>query len=187
MSTPKNLQRDGTWITPDTSENIALSTPVALSSSQVFANAKTPLHVDIADVQVRVQDSIAVDNIAVAGVYMQPPQGDNQPYRVKADGIINGLSGTVMQPCVVIGYGPAAPTGSDDIIDQPYVIPFNQGEYDDVLFLPQLLDTDPNFGRPLFIGIGFMASNTITNLYVIAHLSVQNLGVRPPTMHYAVA
>ena len=101
--------------------------------------------------------------------------------------MISGISGTINNPMLVVGYAPASPTGSDDVIDQPYFIPFNQGEFDDVIIVPKLLDADPNFGRALYIGVVFCPGTTVSSLPAIGHISVQNLGIKPPTMHWAVS
>ena len=185
---PKNIQRDGFWIEPKTADELTWPTFSTVTSPTFNANAKTAVHTDYAQCFARSDMTVGADQIELIGVYMSPPEGDNFPYRVKASmGQLIGGAAAHTQ-CIVIGYGPASPTGSDDAIDEPYIIPFLHGVgFDELITVPALDSGDANFGNPLFFGVGFMAGSAQSGIFTTACLSVQNLGVKPPTMHNAVS
>lgn len=190
MSSPKNIQRDGIYIEPKTADEINWPTAVALNSAAFQANAKTAIHTDYAQAFTRAAATANADEIELIGVYFQEPggtYGERVPYRVIADMVHVGQSGTIDNACVVIGYGPASPTGANDLIDEPYIIPFNQSRFDDLIIVPPLDSGDSNYGNPLFFGVGFMTSNAIAGLTTPAHISVQCLGIKPPTMQNAIS
>lgn len=182
----KNVQRDCTWIEPKTADELTWPTASAPDAATITANAKTATHVDKANAYTRATATIAAGTLEVIGVYMNPPEGDNTPYRVKASVVADGVGKTTTAPMIVIGYGPASPTGSNDSIDEPYLIPFTE-DCDDIFMVPALDSGDGNYGNPLFIGVGMMALSAISGLNVVAHISVQHMGVKPPTMQMAVS
>ena len=182
----KNLQRDGIWIQPKTADELTWSNASAINAATYSANAKTTLHSDKAQAFTRAAMTIAADEVELIGVYFAAPPDDNIPFRVHADMVIVGQSGTLNNGVIVVGYGPASPTGTNDAIDEPYIIPFDQNRFDDVIMLPALDSGDGNYGRPVFFGVGTVSSQAVSGLYCVAHISVQNLGVNPPTMHFMV-
>lgn len=189
MSGPaNNIQRDATWIIPDDTVDLtAWPSATNLNTGQVFANAKTAVHPDVGSCQIRRQMTLAQDQLECVGVYMDPPRGDNTPYRVKANLTMVGMSGTICNGAIVVGYAPASITGSDDIIDNVNIITFDQEPYDDVIMVPPLDSGDSNYGRPLFFGVAHLAGQAATNIYAFAYLSVQNLAIKPPTMQNAIS
>ncbi len=177
---PKNIQRDGRWVHPKTSEDINFSTQQSIYSATPQANGPTAVHVDYAEVHSNILAAVTcpVSNQVIMGVYMDPPVGDNVPFRVKAS-IINYAS-------ILVGYGPASITGTDDPIDEQYYLPFIY-EFDDLIMVPALASGDTNFGKALFIGLCLQPPITITATPQLGQLSVQNLGVKPPTMQNAIS
>ncbi|NNE63030.1 MAG: hypothetical protein HKN34_03005 [Gammaproteobacteria bacterium] len=186
MSAAKNIQRDGYWIQPKTSADLTWPTASNINAATFTVNAKTALHTDSACASSRAGMTVSASQLECIGVYFAAPPDDNIPFRVKADLNVVGQSGTFNNQAVVIGYGPASPTGSDDVIDEPFLIPFDQQRFDDLIVLPPLDSGDANYGRPIFFGVAHLAGQSVTSLFVIASISVQNLGVRPPTMHFMV-
>ena len=184
---PKNISRDATWIEPKTADDLTWPTQTAQNSATVTVNAKTAVHTDKANATCRAAMTVSSQFLECIGVYMQAPVGDNVPYRVKADLVVVGQSGTFNNQAVVVGYGPASPTGTNDTIDEPYFITFDQQRFDDLIIVPALDSGDPNYGRPLFVGVAHLAGQAVSGLYCFAHVSVQNLGVKPPTMQNAVS
>lgn len=184
---PKNIQRDCIWVELKTADELTFGNPSNINAATYIANAKSAVHSDKANAFTRAMVTMAIDQIELIGVYLEPPDQDNTPYRVFADLVINAQSGTIDNACVVVGYGPATPTGVNDVIDEPYILPFNQNRFDDCIMVPPLLSTDPNYGRPLFFGVGPLASNAIAGLFTVAHISVQRLAVSAPQMIYSVA
>ena len=189
MSGPAiNVQRDGFWIEPKTADELSWPTATAVTAATYKANAKTAVHVDKAQAFARSDMTLSADQIELIGIYMTPPVGDNVPFRVKASmGQLIGGAAAHTQ-CIVVGYGPASLTGSDDEIDEPYIIPFLHGVgFDELVIVPALDSGDGNYGNPLFFGVGFLAGSAQAGIWTTACISVQNLGVKPPTMQNAVS
>ena len=186
MSAAKNIQRDGYWIQPKTADELTWPNASAINASTFSANAKVTLHSDSAQAMCRAAMTVNSGELETVGVYFAAPPDDNIPFRVKADLNVVGQSGTFNNQAIVIGYGPAAPTGLNDTIDEPYLIPFDQQRFDDVIMLPALDSGDPNYGRPVFFGVAHCAGQNVSGLFCVASISVQNLGVNPPTMHFMV-
>jgi hypothetical protein len=184
MSAPKNIQRDGIWTDPRSTKLIWPAESAAVPAS-ISVNAKTSVHTDAAEVCIEDTDSITGGTQVGAGIYINPPVGDNTPYRVKASLRIN-QSATDFSTYIVIGYGPVSPTGSADAIVIPLRTPFKDS-IDELFMVPALDSGDAYFGRPLFVGISLETGTTITNKRIVAHLSVQSLGISPPTMQNAVS
>lgn len=183
---PKNIQRDGTWIEPKTADDLSWPNASTITAATYTANAKSTVFVDKANAHARANMTLSAGQLELIGVYLLAPDGDNVPYRVKADLCVVGQSGTFNNQAVIVGYGPASPTGTNDTIDEPYIITFDQQRFDDLIMVPALDSGDPNYGRPLFFGVAHLAGQAVAGLEVCAHISVQNLAVKPPTMLNAV-
>ena len=186
MSSPKNIQRDGTYVIPKTTDQLtwpASSDPMA---DTVTVNAKAAVHSDFAEAHARSAVTIAVDQMEIIGVYIEEPRDDRVPYRIKASALISGQTFTLSGACIVIGYAPASPTGAGDTIDEPVMLPFRDN-FDDLVIVENLASGDPNYDRALFIGVGIIAETAVTALNAFANISVQRLAVKPPTMQYSVA
>ena len=188
MSAPKNIQRDGLWTKPDSSEDLSFGASVLVSAAPQV-NSDGAVHVDYAQahsIRTATFTTSGVDHCRCMGVLMQPPDGDNTPYRVKASAHIQSLADYSEWHAIVVGYAPASPTGSNDQVAQSYWIPFKK-HFDDLIMVPALDSGDPNFGRALVIAVAMCPGPAITNYTAQAQLSVQNLGIKPPTMQNAVS
>lgn len=176
---PVNIQRDGIWTNPKTTADISWSTATAISTSPPLMNGDAVTYTDKA--QAQAVHSVATVNAGTGsaiGVLMDPPQGENWPYRVQAS--------CRYEASILIGYAPATPDGNDDIIEDEYYIPFERN-FDGLIFVPALSSGDTYFGRALAIGVEVQPKSNVAALPILAHISVQNLGLKPPTMQYAVS
>ena len=189
MSSPKNIQRDCHFVQPLTSGRVVFSTAVAIGSPTANMNSSGSASVDFASEQAN-QDStksIATNSLSCIGVLMNPPDADRVPYRVKARAIAWDVS---IRFAIVVGYAPASPSGSDDTIDEVVYLPFpfDGNEFDECLIIEALDSGDGNYGRAVAIGIAAInVGGSTVNDYLVGHISVQNLSVRPPTMAQAIA
>ena len=168
-----NLQRDQfhvnstgddaeiTWPTEGSFGNsLAADTLVTVQSSYAFVRSEKASCV------------VTATNARTIGVYLKEPVTDDTPYRVKAH-----FQGDIGTTYVTVGYGPTAPTGAADVIE--HVIAFPVGaEFDEVIKMPVLDDTHPDFGKPLFFGLT-VAENSATTPCV-GVLSVQNMSTASP-------
>jgi len=178
-----NVQRDFTLTVPG---QTAIALPAgAINTDPLPVNADPVVYDDIASLNlVNGGDiSLAANYITGAACYLLAPLGDRTPYRVKAS---IAITDTDTKTFIVVGYAPASITGAGDLIDEPVLIPFI-GQYDDLVLIPAVEDTDPNYGRALAVGIVVYAGAVLSNEAVQGHLSVQRLGTKPPTMHNAVS
>ena len=108
------------------------------------------------------------------GLMMKPPIVDDTPYRVKAT-----WHASTQQQYLIIGYAPAAPTGSGDLITQIVAKPIQRcNEVDEVFLIKGLAEGDPDFGKPMAFAIAF-ASTTSGDLGEMT-ISVQNLAQTAP-------
>ena len=187
MSAPKNIQRDCIFVQPLTSALLSLSsTGVAVGAAAFNMNSSGSENVDKATAQIDSTStySITADTAKSIGVLMMPPEGDRVPYRIKAS-ISCGVPDLLAY--IGIGYAPASPTGSGDSIDEPIWLPFDT-MFDDTVIVEALDSGDGNYGRALAIALIAGADATgISAESIVGHLSVQNLGVKPPTMQNAVS
>lgn len=184
---PKNIQRDGTWTVPKTSLDEAFAAEVALNLTLYKTSGPAAVAVDQASVQsqANILTVITIANRRSLGIFMTAPEGDNVPFRIKAGAHAPGLDIHEVNFAIVIGYGPASITGSNDIIEDVYYLPFRD-TFDDLVMVPALVSGDTYFGRALSISIAAQAGAAVNN-HIAAYLSVQNLGVKPPTMQNAVS
>lgn len=181
--TPVNIQRDGTFIDL-AAARIDMSSASLITSGTDFANSDGAVHADFASASHNYAQSVTVvsGSIATFGVFMKQPVRDRQPYRIKMGGTLVTNQGTEAL-VAVIGYGPASLTGTDDTIALSHYFPFITS-IDEMVIIEAQLEGDTYFGRPLFIGIGISDVNAGT---LFADMSVQNLGVKPPTMQNAIS
>lgn len=179
---PKNIQRDAIWVSPETTK-IGWSITYPLTNVQYAMNASAIVAVDQASViSATAAQALAIGLTTAVGIYIQAPFGDNQPYRVKASIGISGKNDFEYTGLIIIGYAPAVPTGSDDLIDAPTVINF-KNTFDELV----MVDVPITFaGRALAIAVAPLISTTLATT-TLAQLSVQNLGVKPPTMRNAIS
>jgi len=185
MSAPKNIQRDGIFLTLDESAGIIPALQSLLTANTATANAAAAVNVEYGEMQIaNTAVSISAANQKVAGLYIDQPSKDRQPYRVKASLNIIGIDNNVTDAAIVVGYAPASITGSNDTIDEPNYIPFEHN-FDDLIVVaaPTVSYED----RALFVGIAIQSKGGITTEQIRGHLSVQNLGTKPPTMQNAVS
>lgn len=188
MGSAKNIQRDAIWINPDSSDDRGWSNNSLLSAQQFLCSGDPTVKYDYACVQTNpvVQVSVTVANQKAVGVFMQQPIGDNTPYRIHAACNVSGVARTNTNTCIGIGYGPATLTGASDTIVDPYYLPFYE-TFDGLVMIPSLPAGDPLEDRALCFAICLRGGFAIQSEYVTAHISVQRLSVKPPTMHNAVA
>jgi hypothetical protein len=122
------------------------------------------------------ENNMNTNQWAGSGLLMQPPGVDATPYRIKLhyhcrDAVI----------FFVIGYGPVAPTGTDDQIQQciQYPIGINgAGIFDEVVLVPGTAPDPELQDNPIFFGIALSDSDNNTKLEYA--LSVQNLARTAP-------
>ena len=116
-------------------------------------------------------------------VYIDPPVGDRVPYRVKAHA--SGADSAVSF-MIAVGYAPASITGTDDIISEPLYLPFHKS-IDQLIVVEEEESGDTYEGRALCFAVIAQADNAGIGDYIRAHISVQNMAVKPPTMQNAVS
>lgn len=179
---PRNIRRDAIWTNPRTSDDVLFGTESLLSDTSPLANSSGQVNARYGCVQSDVSSNVSITAARreIIGVLMNAPVADTTPYRIHASSSIDGSSATVHASSIIIGYAPASPTGTDDIIEDIYRIPFRTISFDNVVMVPALESGDTYFGRALFIGISIDATVAIVNVNVQAHISVQNLGVGAP-------
>ena len=127
-------------------------------------------------------NSTTKDRWRGAGVLIAPPIVDDTPYRVKAY-----ASGDHAYFYVFVGYAPLSSNGNSDVITKLNSWPiskYNDGSneggfayFDEVIKVPGVADGDPEFGKPIAIGVA------ITNLAgsdAAYSISVQNLAKTAP-------
>lgn len=185
MSAPKNIQRDAQFIFPDATRDIGWSADWPVTNPTGRANSDALVQEDFATVHSAHNTAIAIaaNNTQGVGVNIRQPIGDRTAYRIKARA--QNSQGSFMCTSLCIGYALATPTGTNDIIDQPIFLPFDKN-FDDLVIIEALSDGDTFYGRALTVAIVIHGGLGFTH-YINAHLSVQNLGIKPPTMQYAVS
>lgn len=185
---PKNIQRDGLWSKPETALDLAWSTQDNSTATTQRMNSSGSVVMDKGNAHAEYQTVLAIttDYRRSIGVLIQQPEKDNHPYRVLASGNINGFDKNLNGFAIMVGYAPLSPTGSDDVIEDPYFIPFAE-EFDGLIQVPHLVAGDTYFGRALAIGLVAIAGETVSAAHIYGQISVQNLGVKPPTMQNAVS
>ncbi len=180
---PKNIQRDGIWLSPETARQTwsitypITNTTYAMNSDALVATDQASVISDPAS------QSLGLGLTTAVGIFIQQPVSDNQPYRIKASMGISALPDYNQNGMIIIGYAPASITGSDDLINVPKIICF-KNTFDDLVYV----DVPVTYAdRPLAIMVAPLVGVALVNLNVLGQLSVQNLGVKPPTMQNAVS
>lgn len=184
MSAPHNLQRDCHFIRCDRTQDVDWGTPQAFYNTQITANTSGSVNTDYGIVRANPLTELTLSQaqIASVGVLISPPIGDRHPYRVKAsliipaDGDAFGLVG--------FGWGPASPGGNDDSSSEVVYRAFYVNADETFIVEPPPVIYE---GNPLHVTLSIVATKSLNAVRVDGHLSVQNLGVKPPTMHNAVS
>lgn len=176
-----NLDRDSFWTNLKTTADVTVGTVFApLPSGNAIINADPTVYDDVAKAKLSTSAAITVAaaSYAAIGCYLKPPTVDTVPYRIK--GYAHGLQSP---SCIaIIGYGPSSPTGSGDTITPCVFIPFDD-YIDEIVMIPALDSTDPDYGKPIAFGIGI---GQCTSDVVFAHLSAQRMATTPPKYGAAV-
>ena len=117
-----------------------------------------------------------------AGVLIAPPIVDDTPYRVKAY-----AAGDHAYFYVFVGYAPVAANGNSDVITKVNAWPISQfndgsnegglGYFDEIIKVPGVAEGDPEFGKPIAIGV---AMSNLAGSDVQYSISVQNLAKTAP-------
>ena len=177
-----SIKRDCTFIYPFEGV-IGFGAEYSSTLATVTANGPPAISPDIARAVLNSTTTVSITagNSRCFGVFMDPPRKDRYPYRVKACCTF-GLGGLNQ---IVVGYGPAGPTGSDDVITNIKKIPMGTSPFDDIIMV-DTADGESAEGLPIFFGVEVDAAAALTTARVRANISVQNLGVSEPTMHFAV-
>ncbi len=184
MGSPKNIQRDGIWIEPEGTA-IAWSTAFSVSGAAIY-NSSAVVFTDQASVaSTSGAVTTTVNQMVAVGINISKIGTDNIPYRVKASVAAFGASSNDVNALIIVGYAIASPTGSDDIINNPYFIPF-QGSIDELILVPPPI-SGALADRALVIALAVTGDSGLSSKPVLGALSVQNLGVKPPTMQNAVS
>lgn len=184
MSSPKNLHRDGTYIGPEQAL-VAWSNGNAVGAAGSEFSGPAAIQTDFALVQAdyTVTETHNLGNGYGIGLYFENPLTDRVPYRVKASINVEGAWDYDHSAMIVVGYGIASPTGSNDAIEDPRYIPFNKN-FDDLIIVEK---SASHTTLPLAIGLIHAPAQTVTTKHIFGQLSVQCLGTSPPTMHNAVS
>lgn len=180
-----NVQRDGVYAIPGTTRRLSWCTPIAVSSAAGQMNAHDAVNYDFGAVVGNHQQSntLTGGQYTAIGLYIQQPVSERFPYRVKAK--VETTNEATMFGMIMLGYRPSSGTsGTDDTIENPIYLPFKDS-FDDLL----VIEPNPSGleDRALAIAVCAVSKGALTNNSIMASLSVQNLGVRPPTMHNAVS
>ena len=174
MSCIVNIQRDGCWTNPDTTDNLTWSSAFTMGSTTPVFNNSGSVNVDVGTAHSVATATYSAGQAEAIGVLMNQIPDDNLPFRVKASVQLGGA--------VIIGYADASPSGTDDTINEAYYIPFVY-VLDEVIMVPY----DSNYDeRAICIAVAPQAGSGSSQVQ-IAQLSVQSLSVKPPTMLNAVS
>lgn len=184
MSSPKNIQRDGLYINFDPAIRLTWSSEGDISGASgiITTNPNVAYDFGSATADFKASASVTAGKYVAIGLAMQQPVGDRVPYRVKARTYLP--DNEVGTSFLMLGYTDVdSNVGTDVAVDGFSAIAFKD-------YLDELIILEPNpeayEGRPVIFGIGYFTSGTLTGR-LPAQLSVQNLGVKPPTMQNAVS
>lgn len=114
------------------------------------------------------------------GLLISQPIVDATPYRLKVFLGIGGASGNENDHrYAFMGYAPANPTGTNDVIEKCSMLPIGpRGIVDEIILAPGLPEGDPYFDRPLAFGVAaIVAANSTRYSH---YISVQNLSKTAP-------
>lgn len=176
-----NLQRDGVFLDP-AQQTFQFASEVAIGN-YVDIEGDPTVYDDYSTVlsDYTTNPGTTAGNWRAVGCYIRPPGVDRTPYRIKA----NMTNDSDLESIVGIGFGPTSPTGSGDRIQPVRPMPFYK-RFDDVIMLPAVPETDPNYGKPLCVCLIIQGSNAGgTKAY--GNLSVQRLATAPPTFAQSVS
>jgi hypothetical protein len=174
VSSPVNITRDGLWCTLVDADEIAWSTELAISpNGHLNVNGDGSVHDDV--LRVRPQrgavPSITAANWRAVGGMLPAPENEPAAYRVKT--AMNHVNQVLH---LGIGYAPASPTGSDDLVEELAVFPLLHNENN--LFMIEPLDSSHAlYGRALYFAL-IISSNT--SYFTFGGMSVQRLSTRAP-------
>lgn len=171
---PKNIQRDGMFISCEQAP-VSFGTEFQIAEPVIYSGTAT-VNVDFASAQAQEALTLTAAHMATIGVYMQQPLGDRTPYRVHCS-----FSDSV--GFLIVGIAPATPGVGSTIIEPIYISTW-------IGYIDEMVIVEPN---PTYEdrALAFMAAS-YSNLgksavLTTAHISVQNLGLKPPTMQNAVS
>ena len=128
---PKNVQRDGTYLDIDV---LSYTYSVSSDTGAITSSGPSAVNVDFVEIQAWEQLTLTAAQQGCVGVQMDGPIKDRQPYRVKASVKVEGVVGDAKGCYIVVGYGPASPSGTDDAVTGAKYIPF-ESVYDDLIIL----------------------------------------------------
>ena len=185
MTAPVNIRRDGIWLS--FKGLIAWSRNTPITERSIAVNAVSEVSIDQNSVQADFTESVNLDakKLKAIGCYIHQPVDDNAPYRLVALVNIKGQKAEDLKPTIAIGYAPEQITGENDMISQVVHLPF-EGEIDQLVVIPNEGDNNEFRGRPICFAICLQSAKKLTNVNLNAHLSVQRLATKPPTMHVEV-
>lgn len=179
-----NVQRDGFWLDPNQDRGTVSSNYPESQSNVIFNNPGLVF----TDFGTNVLDHTVSQTITTAvafGIIMAPPYGDNWPFRIKAGVNVQGVDSSQLSANLCVGYVTTAPTGSDDTMVKTRKIPF-PGVGETMMMVTPQLQGDTYYGDPIAFAIEVQSTATISNASVMGAISVQNMGIKPPTMQNAV-
>lgn len=171
-----NIQRDGSFANPS---NLDARVPWVVQATNLGVPLSSNQIISFYDYGFVASDTEAPATISPneygnIGLFIEPPRRDRVPYRIQASCSALGA--------LMIGYGPAAITTESHSIQNVQYIPFGI-KFDGILTIEPAVGTYE--GRPLYIGVATGEQQTAA--YMPGYLSVQNLGVKPPTMQNAIS
>ena len=176
-----NLLRDLTHVTPGAGF-IGLGSTVRTIGSQININTDGVVHqvsASNADGNIQAGQKGTTSQWVGTGLYMSQPIVDATPYRVKAY-----VTTHLCEALVIVGYAPNTPTGTNDLITDIVSFPLTaagtteSAKFDEIILMPGLSESDPDYGKPIAIGLAFMSANNAA--YVRWNISAQNLSKTAP-------
>ena len=168
-----NIDRDGFWSTLHAADEIAFSTEGLISAGSIKLNSDGTVYDEYGTARADhdTVPTVTAANWRAVGCLMTPPQDETVPYRVKVN-----ANSTNFVAHLGIGYAPASPTGSDDVISDVAVFHV-QNELDGLFMIPALDSGHADYGKAL----AFCYIITYnTGAYGVGGISVQRLGTAPP-------
>lgn len=176
-----NLLRDQTFCSPGTAQVSPGATTTAISTNTVTINSDGVVNQTNGFVWGADQRLTATSFTTWYGVglMMQYPIVDATPYRLK--GYVSA------RDCIAsffLGYAPSSPTGTGDLITKIIASPLTSfdmqehGKIDDIVTIPSLPESDPDYGKPIAFGFAFV--NPTSNAILHYSLQVQNMANTSP-------
>lgn len=167
-----NIQRDGFWINLDAKASLTWGKGEPITAEIPTCNNNNHMNIAVGVAEARSESEAKDNHVSSIGCLMSQLPGDNTPYRVKATlETKNGSRGAI-----IVGYADKVTTGRDDRINQASYILFD-AKFDDLIMVPY----NPEYvDRPLIFALGAYGKP------VVGNISVQTLGITPPTMQYRI-